>query len=483
MMELYKDADYLELTLKCLFVDAGVLQRAKDLGMTPEDFGTINIYRAFAAAALSIGQGPINSNLALAQIKTVLKEHNVQKTDLGDVVKLWEYVYDPEPVNATYVKQHLVELLKARRFLQLKADKFESPEELVAASRDLLEGLNAKDGASVTTVYKPFKELVFKETRDTMGTGFPAIDATAGGLSLQQYGMIFGHSGSGKTAMAIFGALQNALKGHRVLYLSLEEPAEDVVQRFYANIHRLPYTKLHHGDPLTQADLREAHDNTTDPMRLAAIAALSDNLAIVNMRDVPTVNANYLKSFLDQYYAETGWAPELVYIDQLDYLDTNEKLKIERWETFERISFEMDELCNHLIGGEHMFALWLLHQASGGLRRKYTNADIAGCKGVIKPVDIAFAIGKDEAKDTVVTIFSLKCRHSKNFQYDYLAELEFMNFIEKGPGDDDIAEKQEADTKAYKGKGKSKEPAKRSSYANIPPSRLPSNTSGFTSTQ
>jgi RecA-family ATPase len=288
----------------------------------------------------------------------------------------------------------------------------------------------------------------------------------AKGLNYQELGLILGHSGSGKTAMGIYSALQNAKQFRNVLYLSLEEPGENICQRLYSNVFRIPYTDLHKGNAFAQKDLNAAWPNIPARDRRAL-----QHLRVHDLRDAAPVTAKYIKNYLDKLYQEQGYHPDLVYIDQMDYMSTGEKYD-SAWQKYEKVAFEVKDLTNHLIGGQHMFSVWMLHQAGGKMTKSYTNADITGFKGVIKPADMVLAIGRDSAQDSIVSIFSLKSRHAKNFKFDYLAELEFMNFEHQDRGAEDRTKQEDTDKKAAARKG---------NYTNIPPKAplLPAAGTGF----
>jgi replicative DNA helicase len=468
MSELYNDADYIELVIKCLFRDRQTLNKALDLQVTPEDFGTIAVYNVFVATALQLKEAPINSNLCLATLKTLKKNYNLSPSDNQTILEFWEYLYNDEAINAEYIRSNLADFVKFRRFQALKVDKAQKPEELLQEASKLVANINLKNGADNIREFNPFDSLVTIEIRESLGTGFETIDLKAKGLNYQEFGLILGHSGSGKTAMAIFSALQNAKKFRKVLYLSLEEPAENICNRVYSNIFRIPYTDLHKGSPFAKQDLEAAFAAMSEVDRTAL-----KNLQIVDMRDVTPLTAKYIQTYLDKKYDETGYHPDLVYIDQMDYLSTNDQYDAD-WQKYNKVSFEVDDLSNHLIGGRHPFSVWLLHQAGGKMSKQYTNADITGFKGILKPVDMALAIGRDSAQKDQVSIFSLKSRHAKNFQYDYYAELEYMNFE---PHDKTATARVETENKEIKEK-------RSGNFTNVPakPDLLPSAHSGFKST-
>ena len=107
------------------------------------------------------------------------------------------------------------------------------------------------------------------------------------------------------------------------------------------------------------------------------------------------------------------------------------------------------------------------------MTKNFTNAEITGFKGIIKPTDMALAIGRDSAQSTVVSIFSLKSRHAKNFRFDYIAELEFMNFEELDRGAEDRMKMEHND----------KTKMKKSNFTNVPAKSmlLPTAGTGFKS--
>ena len=467
MSELYNDSDYIELVIKCLFRDKQTLNKALDLQITPEDFGTIAVYNVFVATALQLREAPINSNLCLATLKTLRKNYNLSPADNQNILAFWEYLYNEEATNSEYIRNNLADFVKFRRFQALKIDKAQKPEELLQEASKLVSNIDLKNGADNIREFNPFSALVTIEARESLGTGFETIDLKAKGLNYQEFGLILGHSGSGKTAMAVFSALQNAKKFRKVLYLSLEEPAENICNRFYSNIFRIPYTDLHKGSPFAKQDLEAAFASMSDIDRTAL-----QNLQIVDMRDVTPLTAKYIQTYLDKKYDETGYHPDLVYIDQMDYLSTNDQYDAD-WQKYNKVAFEVDDLSNHLIGGKHPFSIWLLHQAGGKMSKQFTNADITGFKGILKPVDMALAIGRESAQKDQVSIFSLKSRHAKNFQYDYYAELEYMNFE---PHDKTAAARVETENKEIKEK-------RSGNFTNIPPKQelLPSAHSGFKS--
>lgn len=449
-----------------MFRSKPVLRKALDLGVKPEEFGTISVYQVFVETALDIAEAPINSQLCLAKLKTLLPAKGINDTSLA--IEFWEFIYNDSPLNEEYILKNLAEFIDFRRYQMLKVANIDSPKELVAAANKLISDTAIKNSSDAIRTFKPFETLVLADHKESLLTGFGAIDIVAKGLNYQEFGLILGHSGSGKTAAAVFSAIQNAKDSKKVLYLSIEEPAENICSRVYSNIFRISYTDLHKGSAILQEDLKELFAKMDEDER-----KLLKNLDIHDLRGAQgSITSKYIESYLDNLYEQTGYHPDLVYIDQMDYLTTNSKFDAE-WQKYGRVAFEVDELSNHLIGGKHKFSIWLLHQAGGKMTKNFTNAEITGYKGIIKPTDMALAIGRDSAQSSVVSIFSLKSRHAKNFRFDYLAELEFMNFEQLDRGAEDRMQMENKDKEKFK-----------SNFKNVPSKSmlLPSAGTGFTST-
>lgn len=255
-----------------------------------------------------------------------------------------------------------------------------------------------------------------------MFTGFTLIDAATQGLNYQEFGLLIGHSGAGKTALAIYSAIQNARMGRKVLYLTLEEKSENLLKRIYSNLFKISYTSLHEGCELARSSLDTRLHTTSEGEK-----SVLSNLLIHDLRGMKNVTADYLKSYLEHLYQKDGYHPDLLYIDQMDYLETISKYDHE-WQKYRNIAFEIDGLSNYLIGDQHKFSVWLLHQASGQMSWRYSNDQISGSTGVIRPADMVIAIGRMKGRDDMVKLFSLKVRHSRNFEFDHHADFEFMNF-------------------------------------------------------
>lgn len=426
---LYETEDFLELVIKHIARSPKALDAAKRFKVQPNDFGSISVYQAFIKIILEIGEVPLNPTLFFTKVKEMYSTGTLLKSQQQQILDFWDWIHNDEPLNTEYVIEQLPLMLKHRRFSKLLNDGRSNPDELTSNLNALAFDFKHSGYDEASCSFSPFAQMIFKMRRESFTTGFRRIDEASLGLGLQELGMIIGYSGSGKTALATHSALQNVMQGKKVLYLSLEEPAENVCNRFYSNYFKINYSALHSGDGVAQAELSTKMAELSEQ----DIQILS-NLRIEDLRNRTPVTADYIATYLDRFAQEKGFVPDLIYIDQMDYLESKKKYD-SMWQKFESVAFEVDDLCNHLIAGEHKFAVWLLHQATGKMRRYFTNAEIAGFKGIIKPADLVIGIGKDKPDDVKVSLFSLKCRHAKNFNMDFEADLAFMRFEDLTAGE------------------------------------------------
>lgn len=227
------------------------------------------------------------------------------------------------------------------------------------------------------------------------------------------------------TALASNIATKCALEGKKVAYMSLEECYEDLSNRFYSQIFRIDYSSLHNGSGYMELEEKFGSlDAITDDHR----RALETNLKVFALKGMAPMKPAQLYDILLKEFSVSGFAPDLVIVDQLQFLEPDEKVDGEQqWLREQRVAEDVDKFSHQKIG-DHGFAVWALHQAKGKLKKNFTNDDIAGFKGIIHKPDSMLGIGRASPTSVDFEIFSIKSRHSKNFQLDYRGDLQFMTF-------------------------------------------------------
>jgi archaellum biogenesis ATPase FlaH len=427
MLDTIDSADFTETVLKHLIRHPETLKAALEMKMTPDDVlaskeSPIMIYRVFAEIALQVKEAPIDQRLFLTLLKDRIREGSLNTGDIAPASQLVQWVYE-SPLNGAFVLDNLREFVLRKRLAKAtSADGKKNAVAIAEAQAKCLIDFETDVTQAKSVVLNPFADLVLKPRYDFVRTGLIEVDAKIGGLGLGEYSLLIGFSGGGKTAMSSFITKNCVVLGQSAVYFSLEEPGENVTNRFYSQQFRIDYSLLHKGK--ANLELQQAF-SAMDPEKRKALT----NLRVVDMRDRAPVTRSMIANYLDQLYEQTGFCPQLVVVDQLDYIQPEkDKKEAQQWQVYERASFDMDRLSHHKIGGKYSFHLLVPHQASGKMRKRFTNEQIAGFKGIIKPTDNTFGIGRDDPKASDFAFFSLKTRHNKNFDFEYQGCLEFMTF-------------------------------------------------------
>jgi hypothetical protein len=458
--DIYQDGDFMELVIKHIVRDAKVFNLAKSLKITPDDLGGVDVYRAFIQIALDVNEAPINPKLMLIKLKEAITNGKISQGQLEQIQDFHGYIYNDDALNSDYIIEHLPKMLKARRLGAILRGDTKDADSVAASLNSLVFDFKNASSDGEEMSFNPFERPVFSEHKKTFPTGFRDIDSIIKGLGVQEYGIILGYSGGGKTAMAIHSAIEAAKLGYKVMFLSMEEPKEPIFARIYANYFHVSYSDLHQGKAIAQSEvISKWHDMTNDEKEVMA------NIRVIDLKDRDIKTAKDIANFLDRETEKTGFIPEVLYIDQMDYMEPS-KTYDAQWQKYETISFEVEDLSNHLIMGEHKFSVWLLHQATGKMKGHFSNAEISGFKGVIKPADIVVGIGKDSPDAKIANIFSLKSRHTKNFFVPHRANMEFMRFDTADAGGE--AREQIELELVPKLTGKKNKKSKQTSFKNIP---------------
>jgi hypothetical protein len=427
--KLYDTDDLSEIVLKSLIRDSSTMELAKQYKMKPEDLiaglNGFRIYKEFAVLAFSLG-APCDKELFKMHISIQKEEGIYNDFEPETVDELFEYIFNNTPTKIEYVAEHLYPMIEHRRrkkiFAQEKvdADQLRCQTELAKLS-DEMKGARV---AASTRDFTPFDRFVETTREPGVLTGVAVLDEKVGGLNKGECGLILGHSGSGKTALASYLMRESAIAGFNALYLSAEEPAENIINRWYAQQFNINYSKLHKGDCVAIAEARTGFSDMESDDRQKLM-----RLRIKDVRDLAPLDVNDIKKVLEQQ-VEEGFIPDVVMIDQMDYLKARitPQKNAAKWEMYEKVAFDLDHLSQYKVAGEHPFALWVLHQATGDMQWSFTYNDIAGFKGIVRPFDLAIGIGREDRESKHINLFSLKVRHSEQFSAPYRAEFEYMKF-------------------------------------------------------
>lgn len=453
----YDDDDYSELLLKYLIRDSEVFTAAQRTKLLADDFivglkGS-KLYKEFANVAFELNNSPCDKELFRIHLANKAEQGILNNYDGDKIEALFEMIFEFTPQNTENIVDKLPEFIKHRRTNKILTAHKGEPLRVADELAKLNDEFTAVSVSAQAVVLDPFAGMVAVAATNKKGipTGVGKVDAKTGGLGRGECGLLIGHSGTGKTAVATYIMRKAAIAGFKALYISCEEPAENIIHRWYAQQFKINYTEMYRGN--AEMEKQQAFGQITPEEK----EDLS-RLRIVDVRPMAPLSAKTIKEVIDQQVA-SGFIPAVVLIDQLDYL---KPLKIvqknaAKWQEYEQVAFELDHLSQQRIGpDENEFALWVLHQATGDMTWEFTYNDIAGFKGIVKPFDIAIGIGREDREANHINLFSLKVRHSEHFKAPQLAEFGHMTFTDD-PSYKPKEQREREDrsrTKAAKGKTK-----------------------------
>ena len=424
---LYNNSDFDELLLGHLVRSQKVYDRAKALQMEGDDFLTshaagIQVYKTLGELLLNLNiDRPITSTVLNIEVLDLVSKNQINEVTEENLQELLNSFYTID-LQEDYVLNHLVPFIKHRRLSKVQQTASDSTEmyEQMRQTAETFE--NIKDFEDVVDV-NPFDRPIYVNQVVYRSVGFPGLETHMGGFQPEECSLLMAGSGVGKTACAV--NIANAISEFvKVGYFSLEEPNAHLVQRFYARKFGLSYSKLRYGNP----DERMLLDSKFADLTALERTALR-NLKIIDARHMTPVTVNTIKGLLNKY-ANEGFIMDTIIIDQMDYLSPVKTLTkgADRWREYEQIAFECDELSMFRILDRHPISVIVLHQLKGAPMWDYTVDDIAGFKGIIKPFDLALAIGKHQENANYIKIQSLKVRHFAPFAMTYQANFENMSF-------------------------------------------------------
>lgn len=155
-------------------------------------------------------------------------------------------------------------------------------------------------------------------------TGIYWLDHLLGGFSPKSYTVISGRSGQGKSDMSIYLATRLASKGTRVLYLSMEMPRTQIIERIAARVSKTNSVKLR-DKQLSDAELTAVNQ---------AIGALADLPITLDEQQNLTVSDIFLK--IKQH------RPDVVFLDHIGLMKFDSGKK--QWESIQQVSKELKQI-------------------------------------------------------------------------------------------------------------------------------------------
>lgn len=168
------------------------------------------------------------------------------------------------------------------------------------------------------------------ESEVPVASGWSNFDACLnGGILRKQMVLFSANSGGGKSIVMANLGLNMMESGHDVLYITLELSEEMVSQRYDSMI--------------TSISTAEWRHRTTETA--AKILSKKDSHGSLTIKYLPSgTNSNEIKAYLKEYELQYGKVPDVIIVDYLDEMGTNENVRSDN--VFEKDKAAAGELRN-----------------------------------------------------------------------------------------------------------------------------------------
>ncbi len=249
--------------LGAILLDSKIFYEISSL-LIQDDFYKIG-HQDLYHAMLVLNESDSSKTIDLISLTAQLKKDNLLDRCGG-----MEYIYSltdsvPSTTNATFYAK-IIKTQSMRRNLlhvanQLKDSSFDESKDIkdvVDDGENLLSMLASK--GNVAKDYKDAKDLLIPvidsieqrtrgDSNNGLATGFSQLDRyLSGGLKEQEYIVIGARPSIGKTAFALTVAINMVVKNsYKVGFLSLEMPANSLVERALAGVSRTNYSHIRTG--------------------------------------------------------------------------------------------------------------------------------------------------------------------------------------------------------------------------------------------
>lgn len=426
---------FLKVVIAHLFKSEDCNKRAREVKLTAEDFVVsasigVQVLKPIAEIALNAGAAPMPLYMAEVHLQNKIAANEILPIQTLSAASTLKEIYaiEPDATTIPFIKEQLVPFMKTRREASVLTKHMGNADDLFVNLSRLKTEISAVSNNATKWIVSPFADASLGAVTEFIPTGIPELDlALGGGFGRGDYTILAGYTGGGKTTMGVMLCANGANLGYNTLYISREEQYQNIKNRFRANRYNIPYSNLRSGTNITEQELRQIMEEKIDVTNM-----MNKHLRIGNVRDYGDVfTAQSALEIIQQHYREENWAPDLVVIDQLEFMEPVAPGKYEKeWDKQAVITNEVDRIItHHVLGGKHQLTVVLLHQAKGAPKYIFTTDQLSGSKGILKPADLAIGVGRRATTSTEFSCFSLKTRHNGPFKLDMDgSELQYMRF-------------------------------------------------------
>lgn len=270
-----------------------------------------------------------------------------QKQELFDIIHD-VYQFDDE-INWQIVEDEALKFVKDRKFIEALS---ESQKDLDNKDYDaVIERLQQSTQVSFDTDYgvslKDFKKVkdILKETTDkseAIPTGYDMLDSDNvlnGGFRRKTLNLVGANSGIGKTMLLVNMALNMAMAGKRVLFLSFETSASRLIARILANLLntttvRISYEMSEEKEAAGEAILDEKQERASNLEKeyFEAIQMVPGDIRIKEFQ-TGSMSCNKVETFILELKKNLKEIYDVVVLDYLSIMVPNDK-RISKADTY-----------------------------------------------------------------------------------------------------------------------------------------------------
>ena len=311
-----------------------------------------------------------------------------------------------DPITDTY-EQALVKKRNfyTRRFLMERTDEINDGVDPSAIIQELHQVLSMGDVEVLK--YSEFDRTRYFREKTSFPYGIGQLDEYTGGASAGDLIYLFGRLGTGKTTLAIWMIKKWLEDGHKILVISNENRAEDIISKIDAFMGGW--------NPLKRRLMDWTPDEETKIRTVSHIAATLDGEIIVPT--VPIYNVNEVQALIHSHQ------PDVVVIDGV-YLLSENKGDSANWEKLTDVSRNLKRMADG-----HGVPIVGIHQANRqavGKRVEIENMAYSDALGQ----DADLVLGLTEEADGDLYIECLKNRWGKS-NWAFFVKLYFETMTVK----------------------------------------------------
>ncbi len=226
-------------------------------------------------------------------------------------------------------------------------------------------------------------------------TGIGFLDHATGGLMEQEFGMLIGKTGTGKTSSLVFMAHQAWCQGKNVVFVTIECPKPQIEYKLDSRIAGVSSTKLRLAfvpGAITEDDLRK--------WRRAIKRERKRRKNLFYTLDMPEgCRPADIQAQLRELSAELGVTWDQIYLDHLGLMEPNKPT--EGGSTDWKNQIQLANEIKQLVRTDGHLSAWAAVQAKGNISnrkmRTASSGEVVGLySGLTQPANLAIVISRDD---------------------------------------------------------------------------------------